>query len=69
MVPEEDEDSFEDEIGTFSVEYICEECDYKWREDLKPELYDDFRGDDNGFDFDDSEITCPMCGSFLVSRL
>ncbi len=57
----DDSDYDDDEDKEFvAVEYICEECDYRWSAMQVVDNDDDFEDND---DILLDEVTCPMCGS------
>lgn len=58
----------EDEHRFYTIEYKCEDCDYLWREKQKAHLSDD-NSDDERWVIDESNISCPICGSSNISRI
>jgi len=58
----------ENELEGYSVDYRCDNCDYRWREIKKPYLSDEDRTGTRVV-IDDSTVVCPMCGSRQISRL
>ncbi|MBN1899007.1 MAG: hypothetical protein JW827_09535 [Spirochaetes bacterium] len=68
IVEQDTEYLLENEIDNCSVEYRCEDCDYRWSEIKKPYLSDE---DKTGtrLVIDDSAVACPMCGGHQISRV
>lgn len=58
---EEEEEG--DEATTVSLDYICEECDYRWST-----LKDLSEREDDQDDYEEDVENCPMCGSTDVIR-
>ncbi len=59
----------EDEIHFFNINYMCEDCNYRWKAKRQASLSDqDTTGSDRWF-IDDSSVNCPMCGSSNITRV
>lgn len=59
----------EQEIHFFDVEYICEDCDYRWKTKKRASLSEEDRNGTDRWFVDDSNVCCPMCGSFNIARV
>ena len=65
---ESDEDEMESEgeaLQNVMVTYVCEDCDYKWRKAVRPELEDSYN-DSRELRVDGFRVSCPICGSHEV---
>ncbi len=62
---DEDLDADEKSMQDVLVTYICEDCDYKWKKKVHPELEDSYN-DDMELKVDGFRISCPICGSHEV---
>ncbi|MBU1077264.1 MAG: hypothetical protein KKH98_08225 [Spirochaetes bacterium] len=69
MEPSSSQQKEEEEIHFFSIEYKCEDCDYRWKTKRKASLSDEDRTGTDRWYVDDSNISCPMCGSCNTTRV
>ncbi len=68
---DDDHDHDEDELNAqkyFTIDYKCEDCDYLWKAKQEAELSEENSQDDQWV-IDESNVSCPICGSYNISRL
>ena len=56
-IMEELDEEYEEEESLESSSFVCEDCDYRWEDNLP------------GEDWEPQNLVCPMCGSVNVTQL
>ncbi len=63
-----DELDSEGSVRYVEVEYECENCNYRWKKQVKAYISEENRHGVDRWEVDDSNVVCPMCGSHEVYR-
>lgn len=65
----EEDSHIQHDMDRKTMEYVCEDCDYRWVAQMNVEFNENYNGENAPFTVDDTKVTCPMCGSNNCSRV